>query len=66
MSKKERWKMLGRKEELMRDLFLKQLGEVGTETSKHLKERRIGSLLKQGRRKLMILNTNSLGDGGQW
>lgn len=48
---------VGGKEELMKDL--KQLGEVGTETSKHL-EGRISSLPKQDRRKLMILNTNSL------
>ena len=51
---------VGGKEELMKDLFLKQLGEVGTETSKRLEERRVGSLVKQDRRKLMILNTKSL------
>lgn len=45
---------VGRKEELMKDLILKQLGEVGTETLNHLEGRRICSLPEQDRRKLMI------------
>lgn len=40
----------------MKELFLKQLREVGTEILKHLEGRRMCSLPEQDKMKLMLLN----------